>query len=119
MVPKYASGVWWSRWFDVNNEDLVKITDDYNTRKIPLDGTPTCVVSFASLRYSAPLKTVPWPFGPEYIDVESVAVNLPYSSVIRMRLLCASCVFGTRCSVLHNRCWFVCASLASLALQCL
>jgi len=37
MVPKYASGVWWSRWYDLNNLDLVKVTDDYGSRSIPLD----------------------------------------------------------------------------------
>jgi hypothetical protein len=37
MVPKYASGVWWSRWFDLNNYDVLKIVDDYDSRSIPLD----------------------------------------------------------------------------------
>lgn len=37
MVPKYASGVWWSRWLDLNNLDLVKVTDDYGSRALPLD----------------------------------------------------------------------------------
>mmetsp|Transcript_38622 Transcript_38622/g.76005 ORF Transcript_38622/g.76005 Transcript_38622/m.76005 type:complete len:1047 (+) Transcript_38622:22-3162(+) len=37
MVPKYASGIWWSRWFDLNNLDLVKVTEDYGSRSIPLD----------------------------------------------------------------------------------
>eukprot|EP01116_Phalansterium_solitarium_P007898 TRINITY_DN2091_c0_g1_i4.p1 TRINITY_DN2091_c0_g1~~TRINITY_DN2091_c0_g1_i4.p1 ORF type:complete len:820 (+),score=372.39 TRINITY_DN2091_c0_g1_i4:134-2593(+) len=37
MVPRYASGVWWSRWFDINNYDLTKIVDDYDSRGLPLD----------------------------------------------------------------------------------
>lgn len=37
MVPKYASGVWWSRWFDISNYDTMKIIDDYESRRIPLD----------------------------------------------------------------------------------
>jgi len=37
MVPKYASGIWWSRWYDLNNLDLVKVVDDYRSREIPLD----------------------------------------------------------------------------------
>jgi alpha-glucosidase (family GH31 glycosyl hydrolase) len=37
MVPKYTAGVWWSRWYDFNNLDLVKVVDDYASRAIPLD----------------------------------------------------------------------------------
>ena len=37
MVPKYASGVWWSRWYDYNHYDLMKVVDDYDSRSIPLD----------------------------------------------------------------------------------
>lgn len=37
MVPKYASGVWWSRWFDISNYDTTKIIEDYESRRIPLD----------------------------------------------------------------------------------
>lgn len=37
MVPRFASGVWWSRWFDINNYDTRKIVDDYESRQIPLD----------------------------------------------------------------------------------
>ena len=37
MAPKYASGVWWSRWYDLNNYDVLKVVDDYNSRGIPLD----------------------------------------------------------------------------------
>jgi alpha-glucosidase (family GH31 glycosyl hydrolase) len=37
MVPKYAGGVWWSRWYDLNNMDVVKVADDYGSRSIPLD----------------------------------------------------------------------------------
>jgi alpha-glucosidase (family GH31 glycosyl hydrolase) len=37
MVPRYVSGIWWSRWFDINNYDTRKIVDDYESRGIPLD----------------------------------------------------------------------------------
>ena len=37
MVPKYAMGVWWSRWFDLNNYDTRKVVADYESRDIPLD----------------------------------------------------------------------------------
>jgi alpha-glucosidase (family GH31 glycosyl hydrolase) len=37
MVPKYASGVWWSRWYDLNNQDLLNVVWDYGNRRIPLD----------------------------------------------------------------------------------
>lgn len=37
MVPRYVSGVWWSRWFDINNYDTRKIVEDYESRRIPLD----------------------------------------------------------------------------------
>ena len=37
MVPKYVSGIWWSRWYDLNNLDVVKVADDYASRSIPLD----------------------------------------------------------------------------------
>lgn len=37
MVPKYASGVWWSRWYDLNNQDLLNVIWGYGNRRIPLD----------------------------------------------------------------------------------
>ena len=37
MVPKQAMGVWWSRWYDLNNYDVRKVVDDYESRQIPLD----------------------------------------------------------------------------------
>ena len=27
MVPRYAMGVWWSRWYDLNNYDTKKLVD--------------------------------------------------------------------------------------------
>lgn len=36
MVPRFASGVWWSRWFDISNADTMKIIEDYETRRIPM-----------------------------------------------------------------------------------
>jgi alpha-glucosidase (family GH31 glycosyl hydrolase) len=37
MVPRYASGIWWSRWFDVNNKDVLDIAEAYDSNRIPLD----------------------------------------------------------------------------------
>ena len=37
MVPKQAMGIWWSRWYDLNNYDVRKVVDDYESRQIPLD----------------------------------------------------------------------------------
>lgn len=32
MVPRYALGVWWSRWWDINQMDTKQIVDDYESR---------------------------------------------------------------------------------------
>jgi alpha-glucosidase (family GH31 glycosyl hydrolase) len=37
MVPRQASGIWWTRWFDLNNRDVIKVVDDYKSRQMPLD----------------------------------------------------------------------------------
>ena len=37
MVPRQASGIWWTRWFDLNNRDVIKVVDDYKSRSLPLD----------------------------------------------------------------------------------
>jgi hypothetical protein len=37
MTPRYTSGIWWSRWYDIGNFDLKKIVNDYESRDIPLD----------------------------------------------------------------------------------
>jgi len=37
MVPRAASGVWWSRWFNINNQNVASIVDEYDSRRIPLD----------------------------------------------------------------------------------
>jgi hypothetical protein len=37
MVPKNAMGVWWSRWYDLNNYDTRKVVDDYEAASMPLD----------------------------------------------------------------------------------
>ena len=34
---RYAMGIWWSRWYDLNNYDIKKVVDDYESRSIPLD----------------------------------------------------------------------------------
>ena len=43
LVPRGASGVWWTRWYDLNNLDVKKVVDDYASRGMPLD---IFVVSF-------------------------------------------------------------------------
>jgi len=37
MVPRYATGIWWSRWYNVDNWDVTQIVDEYRDRGIPLD----------------------------------------------------------------------------------
>jgi hypothetical protein len=37
MVPRYASGVWWTRWFNLNSEDTRDIVEEYESRSLPLD----------------------------------------------------------------------------------
>jgi alpha-glucosidase (family GH31 glycosyl hydrolase) len=36
MVLRAASGVWWSRWFDLNNADTRGVIEDYESRDIPV-----------------------------------------------------------------------------------
>jgi alpha-glucosidase (family GH31 glycosyl hydrolase) len=37
MVPRAASGIWWSRWYNYNDYDVHQVVRDYETRAIPLD----------------------------------------------------------------------------------
>ncbi|EGD79621.1 hypothetical protein PTSG_13053 [Salpingoeca rosetta] len=37
MVPRYATGVWFTRWYDLNNVDVRKYIQDYSDRGFPLD----------------------------------------------------------------------------------
>ncbi len=37
MTPRYASGIWWTRWFNFDNLDVLQLVSDYQTRSIPLD----------------------------------------------------------------------------------
>ena len=37
MTPRYSSGVWWTRWFNLDNADVLQIVEDYRSRSIPLD----------------------------------------------------------------------------------
>lgn len=37
LTPRGANGVWWTRWYDLNNLDVKKVVSDYSTRSIPLD----------------------------------------------------------------------------------
>ena len=38
MIPRYANGVWWSRWYNYNNGGMKYIVDSYRSRSVPLDG---------------------------------------------------------------------------------
>jgi len=37
MVPRAASGVWWTRWFDFTDGDARGVADEYRARSFPLD----------------------------------------------------------------------------------
>ncbi len=37
MAPRYSMGIWWTRWLNLNNYDVLKIVNDYSSRSIPLD----------------------------------------------------------------------------------
>jgi len=37
VFPRHNSGIWYTRWYDINNIDVQKIVDDYEIRSIPLD----------------------------------------------------------------------------------
>lgn len=37
MVPRYATGIWWSRWYNVDNWDVMQIVEAYRDRGLPLD----------------------------------------------------------------------------------
>ena len=36
-VPRWASGVWWSRWFDLSNADVLATVRTHDDLGIPLD----------------------------------------------------------------------------------
>lgn len=29
MTPRYAAGIWWSRWYDYNDYDVQQVVEDY------------------------------------------------------------------------------------------
>lgn len=37
MVPRYITGLWFTRWYDLNNIDVKKIVSEYRNRALPLD----------------------------------------------------------------------------------
>lgn len=37
MPPRAANGVFWSRWYNMNDADVNALVDDYENRGIPLD----------------------------------------------------------------------------------
>jgi alpha-glucosidase (family GH31 glycosyl hydrolase) len=37
MAPRAASGLWWTRWFNLNTEDLIEIVKGYEQNSMPLD----------------------------------------------------------------------------------
>lgn len=41
MLPRYALGNWWSRYYEYTDEELLRLTDDFKEREIPLS---VCIV---------------------------------------------------------------------------
>ncbi|EKX41921.1 hypothetical protein GUITHDRAFT_74394 [Guillardia theta CCMP2712] len=37
MIPKYALGVWWTRWINLCHEDVVHIVEEFSRKNVPLD----------------------------------------------------------------------------------
>jgi len=37
MPPRSSTGIWWSRWYDLNNADVLAIVQKYEMYSIPLD----------------------------------------------------------------------------------
>ena len=37
MIPRFANGVWWTRWYDLNTADVLKVVGDFESRDVPLD----------------------------------------------------------------------------------
>eukprot|EP01125_Pyxidicula_operculata_P005865 TRINITY_DN2050_c0_g6_i2.p1 TRINITY_DN2050_c0_g6~~TRINITY_DN2050_c0_g6_i2.p1 ORF type:complete len:1034 (+),score=272.65 TRINITY_DN2050_c0_g6_i2:380-3481(+) len=37
MTPRYASGIWWSRWYNLDNADVQQVVMDYVDYSVPLD----------------------------------------------------------------------------------
>ena len=37
MVPRAASGIWWTRWFNLDTQDLEDIVEEYKAHALPLD----------------------------------------------------------------------------------
>eukprot|EP01091_Cochliopodium_minus_P014921 TRINITY_DN5176_c0_g1_i1.p1 TRINITY_DN5176_c0_g1~~TRINITY_DN5176_c0_g1_i1.p1 ORF type:complete len:906 (-),score=217.02 TRINITY_DN5176_c0_g1_i1:46-2763(-) len=37
MVPRYTTGIFWSRWYNYDNYDVKKVVENYRDRDLPLD----------------------------------------------------------------------------------
>jgi hypothetical protein len=37
MIPRYATGIWWSIWANLDSYDVRQIVNTYETHGIPLD----------------------------------------------------------------------------------
>ena len=37
MVPQHLTGIWWTRWTNLNSADVKKIVNDYRSHSLPLD----------------------------------------------------------------------------------
>ena len=37
VFPRYSSGIWYTRWYDLANVDVRKTLEDYESRGMPLD----------------------------------------------------------------------------------
>jgi len=37
LLPRAASGVWWTRWYNFDADDVERVVDAYDARRLPLD----------------------------------------------------------------------------------
>ena len=37
LAPRYALGVWWTRWFDLGHDDVLELLDRFEEHALPLD----------------------------------------------------------------------------------
>jgi len=37
MPPRHALGVWWTRWFDFGQDDVMPVVDEFAASGMPLD----------------------------------------------------------------------------------
>ena len=37
MVPRQVSGIWWTRWANLDDHDVRQLVEDYETHALPMD----------------------------------------------------------------------------------